>query len=62
LPAAFHGQTEPVTESGAEETFEARPSGVDPMEAPDRLTIVWWLAPLLLVGIAASIVVTKLLT
>jgi hypothetical protein len=51
-----------MTESGSKETFEARPSGEDPMEARDRLTMVWWLAPLLLVGIAASIVITKLLT
>jgi hypothetical protein len=51
-----------MTESRPDETFEARPSGEDPMEARHRLTVLWWLAPLLLVGIAAAIVVSKLLT
>ena len=50
-----------MTESRLDETQEARPSGEDPMEARNRLTVQWWLAPLLLIAIAALIVLIKLL-
>lgn len=50
-----------MSESRLDETQEARPSGEDPLEARDRLTLQWWLAPLLLVAIAALILLIELL-
>ena len=50
-----------MSESRLDETQKARPSGEDPLEARDRLTLQWWLAPLLLVAIAALILLIKLL-
>jgi hypothetical protein len=50
-----------MTEGRLDETQEARPSGEDPIAARDRLALQWWLAPLLLIAIAALIVLSKLL-
>ena len=50
-----------MSEKRTDETREARPSGEDPLEARNRLTLEWWLAPLLLVAIPVSIVLAKLL-
>ena len=55
------GTTTEMTEGRLDETREARPSGGDPIAARKRLELQWWLAPLLLVAIAALIVLIKLL-
>jgi len=51
-----------MTEGRLDEAQEARPSGEDPIEARNRLAMQWWLAPLLLIAIAALIVFAKLLS
>jgi len=55
------GITTAMTEGRLDETQEARPSGENPIAARDRLALQWWLAPLLLIAIAALIVLSKLL-
>ena len=62
FPTLRSGNTTRMTEGRPDEAQEARPSGEDPIEARNRLAMQWWLAPLLLIAIAALIVFAKLLS
>jgi hypothetical protein len=43
------------------ETQEGRPSGVDPMEARDRLALNWWIAPIAVVLVCLVVFGLKLI-